>query len=59
MQGHSYIYAKTEVRTFGPENIGKFYHSSDGILILCVQNVCVEAILISLNPILTEFVMIL
>ena len=25
----------------------KFYHGSDGFLIFCVQNVCVEAILIS------------
>ena len=28
-------------------------------LILCVQNVCVEQILIFLNPILAEFVMML
>ena len=33
----------------------QFYHSSDGFLILRVQNMCVEAILISLNPYLTEF----
>ena len=39
--------------------MGKFYHSSDGFLILRAQNVCVEAILISLNPILTKYRMIL
>ena len=33
--------------------------SSDRFLMLCVQNMCVEPILISLNPILTEFVMML
>ena len=38
---------------------GRLYHSSDGFLMLCVQNVCIEPILISLNPILTEFVMML
>ena len=39
------------------KKMGRFYHNSDGFLMLCVQNVCVETILISLNPILTEFVM--
>ena len=39
------------------KNMGRFYHNSDGFLMLCVQNVCVEPILISLNPILTNFVM--
>ena len=41
------------------KNMGKFYHSSNVFLILCVQNVCVEAILISQNTIFAEFVMIL
>ena len=36
--------------------MGRFNHNSDGKLDVCVQNVCVEPILISLNPILTEFV---
>ena len=39
--------------------MGRFYHSSDGILMLRVQNVWVEAMIISPNPILTEFVMVL
>ena len=39
------------------KNIGRFYHNSDGFLMVCVQNVCAEPILISLNPILTESVM--
>ena len=33
--------------TFGPKNMGRLYHNSDGFLMLCVQNVCVEPILIS------------
>ena len=37
------------------KNMGLFYHNSDGF----VQNVCVEPILISPNPISTEFVMML
>ena len=37
----------------------RFYHYFDGFLMLCVQHVCVEPILSSLNPILTEFVMML
>ena len=41
------------------KNMGIFYHSSNGILMLCLQNVRVEPILICLNPILTEFVMML
>ena len=36
-----------------------FYHSSDGFLNELYKNVCIEAILIALNPILAEFVMIL
>ena len=39
--------------------MGRLYHSSDEFLMLCVQNVCAEPILISLNPTLTEFVMML
>ena len=39
--------------------MGRFYHNSDGFFMLCVQKVCVEPILISLNPILIEFVMML
>ena len=39
--------------------MGRFYHNSDGFLMLCVQNVWVEPILISQNPIFTEFVMLL
>ena len=41
------------------KNMGIFSHNSDGFLRLCVQNVCVEPILISLYAILTEFVMML
>ena len=37
----------------------RFYHSSGGFMVLCVENVCVEPILISLNSILTEFVIML
>ena len=40
------------------KNMGRFCHYSDGLL-MCVQNVCLEPILISLNQILTEFVMML
>ena len=36
-----------------------FYHNSDWFLMLCAQKVCVGPILISLNPILREFVMML
>ena len=41
--------------------MGRFYHNSDGFLMLSVhvQNVRVEPILFSLNPVLTEFVMML
>ena len=39
--------------------MGRFCHNSDELLMLCVQNVCVEPILISLNQILTEFVTML
>ena len=57
--GRSYIYTKNaSAYTFGPK-YGIFYHSPDGFLMLCVQNVCVEPILIPLNPILIEFVMML
>ena len=37
----------------------RLYHSPDGFMMLCVQNVCVEPILISLNSTLTEFVIML
>ena len=40
------------------KNMGRFHRSSDGFLILRVHNVCEDAILISLNPILADFVMI-
>ena len=53
------VYTKTQVRTYFIKNMEKFYHSSNGFLMLHVQNVCIEAIIISLNPILTAFVMIL
>ena len=39
--------------------MGRFYHNSDGLLMLCVLNVCIEPILIFLNQIWTEFVMML
>ena len=39
--------------------MGRFYHSSDGFMMLCVQTVPVEPIFIYLSPILTEFVMVL
>ena len=35
--------------------MGRFYHNSEGFLMLFVQNVRVESTLISLNPILIEF----
>ena len=35
----------------------RVYHNSDGFLMLRVQNVCIEPVLIFLNPILTELVM--
>ena len=41
------------------KNMGRFYHSSDGSFMLCVRNLCMEPILNSLSPILTEFVMML
>ena len=44
---------------FCTKHMGRFYYNSNRFLMLCVQNVCVEPILISLNPILTEFVMML
>ena len=39
------------------KNMGRLYHNSDGFLIYCVQNVCIEPGLISLNQNLTEFLM--
>ena len=39
-QGRSYIYTKTQVRTHLDQNMGIFFHSSDGFLMLCVQDVC-------------------
>ena len=41
------------------KNMGRFYHSSDGCLMLCVQDMRIEPVLISLNPILIKFVMVL
>ena len=57
-QGRSYVYAKRICVHIWTKNMGKCYHDSDGFFVLCVQNVCLELILISLNSILTEFVMI-
>ena len=57
VQGCSYIYAK--MQHIWNKNMGRFCHSSDGFLMLCVHNLCVEPILISLNPILTEFMRML
>ena len=37
------------------KHMRKYYRSSNGFLMLSVQNMCVEPILISLNSILTEF----
>ena len=53
LQGRSYVYAKTHLRIHLDQNMGRFYHNSDGLLMLCVQNVCVEP------SILTKFVMML
>ena len=53
VQVRIYIYAKTQVRN----NLDQKYGQFGWILDLRVQNVCVEAILISVNPMLTEFVM--
>ena len=39
--------------------MGRLYHNSVGLLMLRVKNVCVEPKLISLNPIVTAFVMML
>ena len=39
--------------------MGIFYQSSDGFIMLCVQKVYVEPILISQNPILTKFLIML
>ena len=41
------------------KNMGRFYHNFDGFLMVYVQKLCIEPLLISLNPILTEFVMML
>ena len=57
------LYPKTRgVATYAQKSIcvhicTKHIHYSDGSLVLCVQNVCVEPILMSLYPILREFVM--
>ena len=45
--------------TFRPKIMGRFYHNSNRFLMVCVQKLCVEPILISLNPIFAEFVMTL
>ena len=34
--------------------MGIVHHNSDGLLMLYIQNVCVEPMLISLNAILTD-----
>ena len=31
-QGRSYVYAKTHLRTHLDQNVGRFYHNSDGFL---------------------------
>ena len=54
-QGCSYIYAKRKCVHIWNKHMRKFYRISNGFLMLSVQNMCVEPILISLNPILTEF----
>ena len=58
-QWRSYVYAKSHLRTHLDNNMGRFYHNPDGLLMLCIQKVCVKPISISLNQILTEFVMML
>ena len=50
--GVATIYAKTHVRTHWNENMGLFYPSYEGILMICIQNVCKKAILMCLIPIL-------
>ena len=60
IQGRSYVYTKricVHIRI--TKYMGRFYHNSDGFLMLFVQSVYVEPILISQNQILTEFVMML
>ena len=39
------------------KNMGTIYHKYDKFLMLCKQQVYVQSLFISLNPILTEFVM--
>ena len=46
VQGRSYEYANTQVRTQLDQNMGKFYRNSDGFLMLLCRDMCVEPILI-------------
>ena len=41
------------------QNKERFYHNTDVLFMLCVQNVSLETILTSLNPIWRECVMML
>ena len=47
--GVATVYAKTRLRTL--LNMGFFYPSSEGFLMICIQNVCGKAILVRLIPI--------
>ena len=46
VQGRSYVYPKTHVRTYLDQNMGRFYHNSDEFLMLLCPYMCVEPILI-------------
>ena len=56
-QGHSYVYAKTHMCSHMDHKYWKFLSQFGWIPVLCEQNLCAEPILISLNPILTELLM--
>ena len=43
-QGRSYVYAKFFSVHIWTKHMGRFYHNSDGLLMVIVQNVCVEPI---------------
>ena len=63
IQGRSYMYAKSQVRTHMDRNKGGLNHNSDGLLMLSwlcrVQNHMRRTNFSnSLNPILTEFVIL-
>ena len=54
--GTATIYTKTHLHTHLKENMVLFYPSSEGFLMMHIQNVCGKAILRCLIPILVDVI---